>query len=338
MILRRWVSIGAFGFEILKRYFVPQISKVNLALTMRCNHRCLTCNIWQGNSTAKDEITIEDMNRLFANNNLLWINLTGGEPSLASDFESILTKCLQNTKVTSMTTNGRLPRRIASAVAHALEHSKGSMLVVQVSLFGNPEIHDRMTNTRDSYNDVIETIKELQKLKAGDRLILGLHHVISRYNADEYKHVKQEAERLNVGITFTFEEVSGFYQNTVNSEPQITVPKLGLSTNPISLINRFHVMNVHHKAGCVAGEYSCFIMPDKNVYPCLFNVPDRKSFNLNDTDYKIRPVSFKKDMKWIRKCRGCWNPCESYQMLIFRPWRFFHRLQSKRTGLSDKRQ
>ena len=62
--------------------------KLNFAITMWCQSRCLTCNIWQ--IKPKDELTLDEI-REFAkkNTSFRWVGLTGGEPFLRSDIVDI---------------------------------------------------------------------------------------------------------------------------------------------------------------------------------------------------------------------------------------------------------
>ena len=46
--------------EVIKRMVRPQISKVNIAVTWKCNQRCKSCNIWQtyqGNAEIQEGFT-----------------------------------------------------------------------------------------------------------------------------------------------------------------------------------------------------------------------------------------------------------------------------------------
>lgn len=321
MKLKRWQKISELGIQVLKRYPSPDIAKVNLALTMRCNHRCISCNIWHEQKQNMQELSNEDVKLILERNNILWVSLTGGEPSLASDFNEILTTCMSRVKLVNIITNGELPQRIVSGVEQSLKQTDDSILIVHVTLFGEQGKHNEMTGTKDSYEHVIETVEGLKSVGYPDRLIVGFEHMISRHNQLEHKFVQEIANRMGVGITYTIEQKAEYYQNVNNAVSKISVPRINMTLNPIDLFKNSFLLNVARKAGCVAGEYSCWVMPDLNVYPCFFSIPAKKIFNLKDNNYIIAKSLFNKEREWIKSCRGCWTPCEAYTMLLFRPWR-----------------
>jgi MoaA/NifB/PqqE/SkfB family radical SAM enzyme len=178
-----------------------------------------------------------------------------------------------------------------------------------------------MTSTPKSYEHLVETVHGLKAIGYPDRLIIGFEHMIGRNNNQEYKFIQYKANRENIGITFTMEQEAGYYQNINGGIPKLDIPRIHLTVNPIDIFKNTILLNSKRKAGCVAGDYSAWVTPDLNVYPCLFSMPDHKSFNLKDTDFNIKPRYFLIDKQWINKCSGCWTPCESFTMLLWRPWR-----------------
>jgi MoaA/NifB/PqqE/SkfB family radical SAM enzyme len=317
--IERLKNLTSFGIEILKRYPKSEIAKINLSLTLKCNHQCVTCGIWKIED--KNEIDKMDIDKILWKNDLLWVNLTGGEPTLAKDFPYILKRCLEKVKLVTMTTNGQLPDRIIESVNSALKQTKDSMLIVQVSLFGNKEAHDKMSGIYGSYRKAIGTIYGLNALRFKDRFSVGIQHVISTHNKDQHLYIQKLAEELKLNTTFTLEQQNGYLNNTNNNIELITMPKLDTSHSPVSILNNLIQSKGKVKQGCVAGEYSCWITPDKNAYPCFFSVPNHRTYNLKDKEYYIRKLFFKDDKNWIKECPGCLNNCESYQTLIFRPLR-----------------
>jgi MoaA/NifB/PqqE/SkfB family radical SAM enzyme len=321
MSINRWYRLSELGFRVLKRYPNPEIAKINLALTMRCNHRCISCNIWQLHTTLLPEIQNRDVELILERNKLLWVSLTGGEPSLASQFSEILTTCLSRVKLVNIITNGELPERIVTGIEQSLKNSLNSTLIVHVTLFGGPDKHNEMTGTRNSYSRAIDTVKGLKSIGYSNRLLLGFEHMISHYNPLEYKFVQNKANSLGIGVTYTVEQEAGYYRNKNDGAFRVHVPKINMTLNPIDLFKNSFLLNTTRKAGCVAGEYSCWVMPDLNVYPCFFSIPERNVFNLKDNNYDIDVSLFSGEREWIKRCRGCWTPCEAYTMLLFRPWR-----------------
>ena len=279
MGIKKMTALCNLGLEVSGRMASPRISKVNLALTLKCNHRCISCEIWKENNSNNNEIKASDVEKLLNANDLMWVALTGGEPFLNKEIKDILALCLKKLKLTNITSNGELPERIETTVRQALSTTKDSLLVIHLSLFGRRQAHDRMTGTNGAYDRAIETMQRLKKLK-NDRLILGFEHMLSNENSAETLFVRDKSKELGVGITYTVEQRAGYYNN--NTKPLVVPPKppVDFSINTVDIFKNTFLNRIHYKKKmkCVAGEYSCFIMPDKSVYPCLFAIPERKSF------------------------------------------------------------
>lgn len=338
MTIKHWQNLGTLGLSALARWPAPEISKVNFALTMRCNHKCVTCSIWQNNKDNNDELTAGDVGAVLQNNpRIMWASLTGGEPTLANDFEEILFHCVNRLPLTNIITNGQLPERIFDAVVYTMRHTPQShLLIIHVTLFGEEHNHDEMTGIKGSYDKAVKTILRLKEIKQKDRLTIGFEHLISHFNPGEYKFVQYKANQMGVGITYTLEQFNNYYGNNGTGEVHktaYTIPRISLSLNPIDQFKNTFLLNGIRKAGCVAGEYSCWVMPDKTVYPCFFSIPNEPCFELGTTNYKLRRHYFDGKRKWINQCRGCWTPCESYTMMAFRPWRIFQSQESKAVKL-----
>lgn len=314
-------GLTKFGFEIVKRFPVPQMSHVNILVTDRCNQRCLTCNIWQQNGQPKKDITAWDIDQIIAHNNLMWITLTGGEPSLVLDFWKILALCLRYTPLVHLNTNGYETSKIIHAVYNALAQSNNNLLVVNISMFGNQAHHDMITRVKDGYKHVIDTIEGLKGIRSNGRLMIGLAHTICQYNHNQYRYIEDMAKALNIGVTYAWERHTGFFNNEDGDSPRFNLPKPSFSLNPLNVFKNSFLMNPNRKAGCVAGEYSCWVDSRLNAYPCFWAVPASPSYNITKTHYDLDPHYFRHDKQWIKNCPGCWIACESYEMLMFRPWR-----------------
>lgn len=309
------------GVEVIKRIAKPSISRANFAITYKCNQQCKTCNIWQKYhrepERIKDEVTLEEFQRILENNNLMWLSLTGGEPFLRNDIGEILETCLDKLKVTSIVTNGSKPEYIEKSVRKALANSKG-IITLNVSLEGEEKAHDSVAGREDSWENAIETLNRLSSVNCS-RLKLGIEHLLSTYTKGQVEHIKQIADCLGISITYTMEQNSPFYEyhDEVGSFER---PKTKVGSNPIDLAAFLfsYKASREKKIKCVAGEYSCFIDPYCTVYPCLFYTPTYPLVNLRETGYKIGRLNCK---ELTEKCEGCWTPCEAYATMIFRPWR-----------------
>lgn len=318
VIVGKIAGLAQFGLEVGRRFFRPQMSHVNIMVNNRCNQRCLTCNIWE--SELKRDISRDQVRNILNANDLMWVTLTGGEPSLSPCFSDILAVCLHRTQLVHLNTNGLQSQKIISAVKFALGTTKQSFLLVNLSLFGNRGAHDMITRTKGSYSSVMATLHGLKALE-NDRLILGFAHTICKYNIGQIPFIEALGKHHRVGVTYAWERHIPFFHNADGDNFLPEFPKPNLTLNPISLFKNALMMNTRRTAGCVAGEYSCWIGPDLNVYPCFWDVPEKKVFNLAETGYSLDTTRFKPCMTRVKACKGCWIACESYAMLMWRPWR-----------------
>jgi MoaA/NifB/PqqE/SkfB family radical SAM enzyme len=306
-----------------RRMCRPQMSRVNLSLTLRCNHKCVTCNIWKNQNDRKNEITLKDVETLLAHNDIMWMSLTGGEPTLNKDFTGILSTCLNRVPLTNVISNGEDYNNIPVWVKKALDESSRNILVFHMSLFGSSSIHNKMTGIKGSFDRQIAAMKALKAIGHADRLILGFEHVISQHNPGEYLFMQHLAKTMKVGLTYVMEQKANYYNNNDNQIQPLRLPSFSFGLGPIDYFKNTFLFKYQQtrKIKCVASQYSCFITPDKNVHSCFFRIPDNPSFNLNDTDFKLKTEYFQKDREFIKNCPGCWTPCESYTTAMFRPWR-----------------
>jgi MoaA/NifB/PqqE/SkfB family radical SAM enzyme len=320
-------SLAEFGLEVGRRFITPKMSHVNFVITDRCNFRCKTCGIWGYHGQPNRDMTDDDILAIYGRNHILWSTLTGGEPTLNPEFKHVLTTAMLASSLVQVNTNGYLSDRLVYCVENALSLTRRSLLVISVSLFGDKNTHDAITQSPGAFDHVMDTIYKLKRVKAS-RLILGLAFTASPYNENQYEYVSKLARSLKIGLTFAWERHSGYYGNASDKSVYIPqMPPVRVSMNPLTTFENFFVLNHSRRAGCVAGEYSCWIAPNLDVYPCIFTYEDQKQkcFNLRQTGFKL-DGEFEGVKQWVKQCQGCWIACETYAMLMWRPWRLlrFH--------------
>ena len=315
--MSKLVSYSKLALQISKRFVHPQISRANISITSRCNQKCLTCNIWD---LPARSIQIEDFFHLINSNNLMWTTLTGGEPSIHPNFEGILKYAFELVPLVQVNTNGVLGSKLEDSIRKALKFQNEHLMIVSVSIFGDKYHHENVTRTPGSYEHAVATIKRLKKLN-DNRLIVGIAHTISKYNADQAPAIEKLAENLGVGVSYAFERYTGYYNNLNSVDGFVPImPNIKLSLNPLDIFKDIFITHGDRKSGCVAGEYSCWVLPDLNVYPCISAIPNKVAFNLHGTEFKLDRFSDAVKQE-VKSCAGCWTACETYQTMIFRPWR-----------------
>ena len=138
-------------------------------ITNRCNARCSFCFIDFNNpETFKDELKLDEIDKLTKNlgNNLLNINITGGEPFARKEISQILEMYCKNTSIESIyiTSNGSLPDRTVKTLTYITEKYKHIKINVQLSIDDIGERHDKIRKIKNIFNSAIETFHSIKKI------------------------------------------------------------------------------------------------------------------------------------------------------------------------------
>lgn len=187
-----------------------------IAVTFLCNARCKICNIWKlyldNPEKIREELSFEELRSIFdeVGGNLLWVEITGGEPFLkAKLLSSLIVHLLNETKVqvVSVTTNGLLQDEIVHVVEDILNNSrKDKTVAIFVSIDGLPRLHDSQRGVKGAYLKAMRTYVKLKKLQDHYRnLEVGIAYTISGMSAGNLSDfIVYMHEKLGI----PFEEIS----------------------------------------------------------------------------------------------------------------------------------
>jgi len=346
--------------DVISKIIFRRLAKVNLSVTHACNYRCKTCNIWRKyleNPELKDqELTLSEYSEFFrANQGIIWLSLTGGEPFLRRDLAGIMISALENIdklRVINVATNGSSPKRIEKSLSEVLHSVKKPVYIsVEVSLDGKEFVHNEIRGVRDAYQRSLETFRRLRRLKEevdAEFFDVKFEYTMSKYNSGMLKETIEElAEEESIGpddFIITFAHKSFFYDNLesdVSSETDIMLKEVSwfLENYPkkdlFDRVARSYLkMSIKYfgekwRPPCVAGEHSCFINPYGDVYPCItMNYPlgnlRSDGFSLHEILNNNRSQEFRRKIR--EACVTCWTSCEAYPTIIFKPMEFLREL------------
>ena len=177
---------------------------LTLSLTYRCNSRCATCNVWQrrpepAEEQESEELAVDEWDRVLHSlgHAPYWITVSGGEPLLRKDAAEIIRLACEHCRpaIINIPTNGLLPQRIARAVGGVTAACSQVGILVNLSLDGWGENHDRIRGVPGNFGRAMETYRRLRELEAPN-LALGVHTVVSRFNVETvpalYARVQEE--------------------------------------------------------------------------------------------------------------------------------------------------
>ncbi|HDN85458.1 MAG TPA: radical SAM protein [Candidatus Aerophobetes bacterium] len=191
--------------KFLKKPLFPWA--LTVAVTGRCNSRCVMCNIWRLSQQIPNlkeiELKKDEIKRLLSNpllSSLVELDITGGEPFLRDDLvelvevvKEVKEKNLKRLKTIAIATNGFLTQKILRDVKSILEILKGSGidLVMVCSLDGVGKLHEKIRRRRGAFERLLSTLDGLLELKSSyEDFWVGTKTTVSRLNIQGLEEIK----------------------------------------------------------------------------------------------------------------------------------------------------
>lgn len=323
-----------------------------LFVTDRCNARCGTCFYWrslnQGESLRPEHI--EKISRSLGE--LVWLDISGGEPFLRKDIASICHTFVERNGVRfiNIPTNALQTAVIERLVGEILgSENRGFNLNVAVSLDGVGENHDRIRGVPGNYQKALATLAALERIRQADRrLSLSVVTTVMRHNLEDVKQLldlgvrewKLDYHSLNLlrGSPMDaslqppspeqFAEVSGIQLQHCRRYFHGRYGALGgwMASLGRSMLNRYYMKELEGQPkdiSCNAGRVSCVIDANGDVYLCELL---EKVGNLNHYDWDFERLWYDAAARELRsRVQGgchCTHECFHTKNLIFAPWRF----------------
>lgn len=182
----RWPLYRSF-----QRFGAPHLLPMTMSfvLTDKCNSRCETCLIGSryldDPSVARGELSTDALRRLFASiGPLEWVTFSGGEPFMRTDLPELLAACAASNRprLINVPTNGTLVRATLDGVRAALPRLGETQLVLNISVDGVGEEHDRVRGFKGNFARIEALLEGLRSID-DPRLVVGCNTVISAFNA-----------------------------------------------------------------------------------------------------------------------------------------------------------
>lgn len=171
-------------------------------LTNKCNLNCKYCYNIKIKHFKNASDSIDSINKIIENIKPdSHVHLLGGEPTLANNFDYILTKLNQNRNEISLVTNA------TNINDKLLELLKGNNVnYVIVSIDGFDSTSNRLLRNIRNTDKYYENIKKLNTYCYGTKIIVNT--VISNYNYNEIRSLFSTYNKLKL-TSVTFNRVSG---------------------------------------------------------------------------------------------------------------------------------
>ncbi|MGD0728964.1 MAG: radical SAM protein [Candidatus Micrarchaeaceae archaeon] len=320
--------------------------KLNFAVTMWCQSRCLTCNIWQ--MKPKDELTLDEIKEFARkNNSFRWIGITGGEPFLRSDIVDIVKAFKENSKglyLLTIPTNSLCNQDMVINKIRQMLELKIPKVVITLSLDGNRETHDRVRGIPGNYDKVMSMYKRLMTLKKEyPNLSFVFGYTISKANQGMFQKTYQDVRMEIPEVTYNdfhlnIAQLSNNYyhntDNTIIANREIALDELkNAFRNRKNELKAMDIIESKFLKGlisfaetgnapvkCRSLDSSLFLDNFGNIYPSI--MWDRKVANLRDISYDLGNVWHGDEAQQIRslidqnKDPVHWTSCEAYQSIL----------------------
>jgi len=290
-----------------------------VAVTYKCNSKCVMCNIWQ--ESPKDELAPAEYLKLPTS--LKDINITGGEPFLRNDLTEIIGNITENNPKVRIviSSNGFLTQKIIDYMQKIRKIN--SKACIALSVDGIDEMHSQIRGIDNAYEKVLKTISGLKAAGIND---IRLGFTASKENVSHLRKVYELSESLGIEFTLSVVHNSGNYFNIdTNKQPDVmdlqkeidyVINKEYRLTSPRRLFRIYYikgildfVKNNKRPLSCMALKDFFFMDSIGNIFPC--NMVNSSIGNIKDSDfYTIWNSGKAKNLKnYCESCNNCWMVC-----------------------------
>jgi len=296
-----------------------------LAVTLGCNSRCLTCDLWK--VERGPEMKPEDYLRLPSS--LTHINLSGGEPYIRDDLPEIYAAIREKFPKARIvvSTNGLTPARIEKMTARM------PGIAVRVSLDAADERNDRIRGVPGAYMRSVETLERLRAIGVRD---IGISATASKGNSDQLVKLYEYARGNGMEFVCSVTHSSSIYfgrQESLVPSPEESVPELeALMRKQLRSMRPKEWFRAYMTAGmidyvegkprmfpCTAIDDYFYLDPRGIVYPC--NMRDDPMGSILERDYEEIVEGSPDVVRAVRNCKiQCWMSCTVAPTLRRKPW------------------
>jgi Fe-coproporphyrin III synthase len=313
-----------------------------VAVTYRCNSKCVMCNIWQYPSKREDEIKPKDLETL---PEMVRLNITGGEPFLREDLSDILDVVKKKAKRVVISSNGFLTKKTMEVMSK--HHDVG----IRISFDGINGTHDKIRGVDKAHERALKTLQGLREIGIKD---LGIAVTISDQNAQDLVPLYKLANKNCVELATAVLHNAYYFHKLDNDVGDINITERYVkeligeylrSSHPKDWFRAYFTKGlIEHMKGkprelkCTMASESYFVDPYGYVRPC--NVMDFPFGNVkeNTFDEIWQSPEAATARKHVNACnKDCWMIGSVGHLIRRKPlvplvWIAKNKLSSNRTG------
>lgn len=254
-----------------------------------------------------------------------WFTFSGGEPFLRSDLVELIKSSYDicQPKIINIPTNSLLGAEfISEKVKEICRACPKADIVLNLSLDGIGEMHDKIRGREGNFEKVIDNYKALKKLDF-QNLSVGIHSVVSKANFHHIKELynyvekeldpdqyiteiaeeRKELDTEGMLITPDYKEYSEAIDFLLAKLKERRVKKIGKLTKGFRIeyyqMVKDWLIRKEQILPCYAGVASAQINPQGEAWPCCVRANDLG--DLKNHDYDFKEVWFGKEADKARK-------------------------------------
>lgn len=306
------------GYPSFRAIGYPRLLPMNLtvSVTYTCPSRCKTCDIWM---KKVDDLSCDEYAKVFRSlgHAPIWVTVSGGDQFVRKDFAEVilLIREMLRPTVINIPMNGILTERIEKQLPEIARNSRGSQLVLNLSMDEVGEAHDELRGHKHNWRKIQDTYRFVRELqKEHKHVVVGIHTVISKFNVDRFPGIYEELIKLGPDSYIT--EIAEKRVELGTSEKDITPDVDSYSVAADFLTARMRQKRSAHPVArlveslrleyyevvkrtlrektqvipCYAGWASAHLAPDGDVWGCC--VRAEPLGNVRETAYDFGKVWF----------------------------------------------
>ncbi|MBI4043499.1 MAG: radical SAM protein [Candidatus Diapherotrites archaeon] len=336
--------------KVLKNALFPPWHPVHVILHVGspCNARCSHCFNWQ-NLNKTDDLTLEEMKKLSDNfGELVFLDLSGGEPFLRKDLDEIVRYFDEHNHplFVDIPTNAFLPGKVLPMTEKIVSQTEMG-ISINISLDGLKETHEKSRKVPGGFDKLVETFHGLKELKKKYKnLAVNFNTAISNANIKELPEAIEWVKSLEPDFHQLFFVRPGTWDAHVErpslEELAVTAElvkktwrhyKYYADFDPLQqrFANLAHdfIMDTNLKCleeerqiiPCLGGQAHCVVYPNGTVGSCEMLPPIG---NLRDYGFDFKKLWFDHQAKTQRESiqRGdchCTHGCVLQDSMVFNP-------------------
>lgn len=307
-----------------------------------CNLKCEHCFYWS-NLNKKDDLTFDEIITFareygkFEN-----LNLSGGEPFLRKELGEICRFFITHNRVKQIyiPTNAYFTDKMQQQIEEILKESALQLLVIEISLDGMAEYHNRLRGDRKSFEKAMESYKMLERLQEKDeRLRIHSISAVTSDNAAEIRGLTNflyqqcpSMDRHSIAI------IRGERKNQTLQPPQLETyrnlwkhvatlwedkekGRFGSIVEPMLQWAKYKTaMKQRQLIPCLAGTLSAVVYANGDVSVCESHKPlgNLRKNSFFEIWHSSKAGKLRRDIK-AKKCY-CTNEIFLWPSIIFQPF------------------